>query len=147
MNHTPTTMYEDTLKPALVDLVVERELVKNKTAARKMDKADIIRLLEVDDIKRRGAEYKAAKQPDATHGVHGLVPSAHAITHSQPADQAEAPKPKPVPLVLASSPPKKRVKLTSEQRQNKLRRNRRKHRRALAGRSARRGTGQISAHA
>jgi hypothetical protein len=189
--------YTEMTKPALVDLAVEREVAKNKTAARKTDKAELIRLLDVDDIKRRGAAHAAAKAeavPDATHGVHGLVPSAHAIQHGQPSTIPAPPEPgediaDSVAKVLAAdklvaehdvendgrhiadipavpgamaygdtpeaaersaraiaaeamSPPKKRAVLTSEQRQNKLRRNRRKHRARLAGRSARRGSGQ-----
>ncbi len=54
--------YAEMNKPALVDLVVGRELLKTKTAARRTEKAELIRLLDVDDIKRRGAERKAERE-------------------------------------------------------------------------------------
>jgi hypothetical protein len=180
--------YIEMNKPALVDLAVEREVAKNKTAARKTDKAELIRLIEIDDIKRRGAAHAAAKAPEPAPAVPDATGEdiADSVAKVLAADKLVGPEPspfkgllgttpdgrlaenpatgriisgeafkeveqrnaeaearaKPKPLALPASEPRKRTKLTAEQRKNKLRRNRRKHRARLAGRSARRGSGQ-----
>jgi hypothetical protein len=175
--------YEDMLKPALVDLAIQRGVLKNKSAGRTATKQDLCEQLAAQDrveainksnsaqtapTEPAPAEPEVVEQPQPVappqeraslpapafvpHGGSRVSILAPATDPRHPAYvppalavPPPAPKPAPIPGVMAEE--RVRVRLTTEQRANKLRRNKRRHKRALLRERGGRTSGQGPIHA
>jgi len=130
------TNYNGITKNDLITLVLARGLAKNKTAARDMPANTLRALLVAHDESSVATE---ARDEDVLAEPHYVAPGA-AEAHKSPAgfnDSLPENAGAHASPVLAPSAPKQRVRLTNEQRANKLTRNRRRHKRHLM--SARHG--------
>lgn len=140
-----TNDYTKTSKNDLIAAVVARGLVKNKTAARDM-RADVLRALLAESDTANRAALREAIDPTPTRApkppedevlvepryVAPGAPEAHkSLVGFEPTlpENAGAHR---APVALVASVKKPRVRLTAQQRANKLTRNRRRHKRAVA---------------
>ena len=131
-----TNDYTKTSKNDLIALALSRGLVRTKTAARDM-KADALRaLLAAADTfnvaEDARVEAEIAALVGAPRFVHPGSPEAHKTDAGFEPSLPENAGAHAAPVVLDAPAKKPRVRLTAEQRANKLARNRRRHKRHLA---------------